>query len=317
MLGTYGVDANDLAAIVPHAQIMAQPVRDQGARPVVILAPGGGSFIELSTSLAEQLASHGYVVVTVQPDVAADAGLNVGDGKYTSDEVALTQQVGDRMRFAQIDDAIRLLGDPLTERLVGPVDATRIAVGGHSYAGSIAFNASLADPRISAVFDLDGTLFGHAGDTPVSVPSLVLMAEMHTTITMQPDSQTDPRVAESIAAAARAAKMLRTAPNTVTVGLRGAVHYSVTDLPAITDSLPSALRQIVTDPADTLGRTGTTDTNTIVMRFLDAALAKAPHLATAAALVQGLPGTIADPLAGVGVGVVEGERPALPPLGHR
>jgi hypothetical protein len=59
-------------------------------------------------------------------------------------------------------------------KLVGPVDRNRIAVGGHSYAGSVAFNMSLHDARVSAVFDLDGLLFDEAAKVPTKVPSLVI-----------------------------------------------------------------------------------------------------------------------------------------------
>jgi predicted dienelactone hydrolase len=103
--------------------------------------------------LAEDLASSGYVVITVQPDVAADGLLNIGDGNYGEAEIALAVTVSDEMRRSQIDNAIDLLAEPVTTELVGSVDPARIAVGGHSYAGSTAFDASLSDPRITSVFD--------------------------------------------------------------------------------------------------------------------------------------------------------------------
>jgi dienelactone hydrolase len=297
LLGVYGVTAEEFAAITPAAQIFAEPQRDAGPHPVVILAPGGGSFIELSTSLAEDLASHGYVVITVQPDVAADGLMNIGDGNFSQTEFGLAAAAGDGMRQAQIDDAIELLSDPLTTDLVGPIDSSRIAVGGHSYAGSIAFDASLTDPRITSVFDLDGTLFGDAGATPVDVPSLVLMADMYTYSQEPPAGGWDPALADSLEALARCNEVLRTAPNTVVVGLLDADHYAVTDVPAIAEGLREPFRSTVLEGASDIGRVGTTNTNTIVLRFLNAALAPEPRLATAAELVEGLPSTTADPLA--------------------
>jgi dienelactone hydrolase len=297
LLGVYGVTAEGFAAITPYSQILAEPVRDAGPRPVVILAPGGGSFVELSTSLAEELASNGYVVITVQPDIVADGLLNIGDGNYSEAEINLVATATDEMRMAQINDAIDLLADPLTTELVGPVDPSRIAVGGHSYAGSIAFNASLLDPRITSVFDLDGTLFGDAGVTPVSVPSLVVMADLYTYAQEPPEGGWDPALVDSIADLTRSNELVRTAPNTVAVALLDADHYSVTDVPAIVEGLPGPVRSAALEGAGAIGRVGTTNTNTIVLRFLKAALATQPRLATAAELVDGLPSTIADPLA--------------------
>jgi dienelactone hydrolase len=296
LVGTYGVTMEGFAAITPSAQILAEPRRDLSPRPVVIVAPGGSSFIELSTSLAEELASHGYVVITVQPDVAVDSSLNVGDGNFDESEVGLVAEVGDQIRFAQINEAINLLSDPLTTKLVGSVDISRIAVGGHSYAGSIAFNASLTDPRIASVFNLDGTLFYEAGATPVSVPSLVVMTDLIWVDQDSFDIEGNPGVAESFEAARRSNALLRTAPNTVSVGLVDADHYAVTDLPSIVDALPEPLRSVSTEGAGGIGRTGTTTTNAIVLRFLNAALADKARLPSAAELVDGLSGATADPI---------------------
>jgi predicted dienelactone hydrolase len=293
LLGVYGATMDDFASIAPSAQILAEPLRDSGARPVVILAPGGGSFIELSTSLAEELASHGYVVIAVQPDVTADGILNPGDGDYSESEVNLLATSTDQMRLTQISDAIELLSDPLTTDLVGPVDPARVAVGGHSYAGSIAFNASLTDPRIASVFDLDGTLFGDASATAVSVPSLVVMTDLGAEI--PPELVGEPGVAESLEAAALSNALLRIAPNTVSVGLLDADHFAVTDLPAILGSLPEPLRTVAAEGAGGIGRDGTTSTNAIVLRFLDASLATEPRLPSPGELVDGLPGTTANP----------------------
>jgi pimeloyl-ACP methyl ester carboxylesterase len=232
----------------------------------------------------------------VQPDVAVDSSLNVGDGNFDESEVGLVAEVGDQIRFAQINEAINLLSDPLTTKLVGSVDISRIAVGGHSYAGSIAFNASLTDPRIASVFNLDGTLFYEAGATPVSVPSLVVMTDLIWVDQDSFDIEGNPGVAESFEAARRSNALLRSAPNTVSVGLVDADHYAVTDLPSIVDALPEPLRSVSTEGAGGIGRTGTTTTNAIVLRFLNAALADKARLPSAAELVDGLSGATADPI---------------------
>lgn len=295
MLGTYGVTADALAAIVPHAEIAATPVTDRGAWPVVILAPGGGSLIELSTSLAEEVASHGFVVITVQPDVAVDGGLTRGDGTYSDEQLQLIDVVARQARERQLTDAIDLLQEPLTTELVGPTDATQIAVGGHSFAGSTAFNLSLHDDRIDAVFDLDGALFDEANTTPVGVPSLVVMAELYSLHQHPIDDGGNATVASLLALGAGSFEMLRTAPNTVSVALEHAEHYAVTDLAAIAAQLPAELQPVAAEGVGDIGAAGTTNTNTIMVRFLEAVFGSDPHLPTATELTAGLPSVTADP----------------------
>lgn len=295
MLGTYGVTAEALAAIVPHAEIAATPIADRGAWPVVILAPGGGSLIELSTSLAEDVASHGFVVITVQPDVAVDGGLTRGDAAYSPEDLQVIDEVARQARERQLTDAIDLLQEPLTTRLVGPTDPTRIAVGGHSFGGSMAFNLSLHDDRVAAVFDLDGALFDEANTTPVSVPSLVIMAELYSLHQHPIDDGGNATVASLLALGAGSFEMLRTAPNTVSVALEHAEHYAVTDLAAIAPHLPAELQPVAADGVGDIGAVGTTDTNTIMVRFLEAVFGADPHLPTADELTADLSSVTADP----------------------
>ena len=63
-----------------------------------------------------------------------------------------------------------------SRRSPDPSTRSKIAVGGHSIAGAIAFQAGLTDPRVHAVFDLDGWLHGPALETPVTVPALMVDA---------------------------------------------------------------------------------------------------------------------------------------------
>lgn len=269
--------------VTAHAALGAHPITDQGPHPVVVVAPGGSSFVELSTSLAEELASHGYVVIMVQPDVETENGNRVGSLPESADpaDIALAVETARRQRLHQVTTAIDLLDDPWVAQLVGPVDASRVAVAGHSYGGSTAFNASLVDTRIRAVLDLDGSLFEEAGTIATTVPSLVIMASMYQ-IVLDPSSGG----ATPDADLARATvEFLRNSEHVVTVALIDAEHYDVTDAAAIAAALPEALRR---DLVGKIGAAGTTNTNAIALRFLDAALALPARVPSAAELVVGL-----------------------------
>lgn len=70
MLAFYGMAAGDMAPVAVAADIHAAPELSGDPAPLVVFAPGGSSWVELSTHLATELASHGYVVFTDQPDAA-------------------------------------------------------------------------------------------------------------------------------------------------------------------------------------------------------------------------------------------------------
>lgn len=157
--------------------------------------------------------------------------------------------------------------------LVGPVDVHRITAGGHSYAGSIAFNTSLHDTRVAAVFDLDGRLFGEAAAVPTKVPSLIVTSS-----------------GSGTTGDAQMYEVARLGAKTVAVGLLRSDHFDLTDAAAIEDLLHATGASFA---LGTIGEVAVSDTSTIVQRFLDKALDG--HVPTSAALVDGLPATTARP----------------------
>jgi hypothetical protein len=128
----------------------APPALDpSGPRPVVLHSPGAGEARPLDTSLVDELASHGYVVVTIVHDDDARA-----DG-FPHDRVA----------------DVRFVLDQLMSLAPGVLDLSRIGLVGRSArAGAGDCSADLAtlhdDPRITAVADLDGILAAASADDP-------------------------------------------------------------------------------------------------------------------------------------------------------
>jgi len=261
-----GLDEGLFNRAVTSAEIDAQPEPGSAARPVVIISSGFGSYLEFSTTLIERIASHGYVVIAVQPEVAAEAAVETP-----------TEAMRDA-RLAQMTSALDYLTDPTLADLVGPVDLDRVALGGHSYAGSIAFNTALVDARVSAAFDLDGSLFEAAQTTSTAIPSLILSA-------MDGSAQDE-----------RIASLLSDAPNTVAVGLLEATHFDLTDMPVLAAD-PTLAAVLPNSGLGKIGPTATIDTSTIVIRFLNAALGRVPRLPTARELAVDVPTAIVDPFA--------------------
>ncbi len=268
-----GLDPALMERVTSAAQIDATPAPTETPRPVVLLSPGWRSVVAFSTSLAEDLASHGYVVLATQTDVRAEWSHPASTSTDRS------------KRSSTLTRLLDFLQSPSLAKLVGSIDLRRIAVGGHSYAASIAFDASLSDPRIEAMFDLDGSARDEANRRPPTKPTLVL-------VTVNNGAVADPLLGTL---AARSTRI-------VAAGILDALHFDVTDAA----SIPSLLgTSVFSTLVGTVGSTGTTVTSTIVIRFLDAVFGTRPHHPSSGELVDGLQSATADPFGS--------QRPATSP----
>ena len=164
-----------------HAFIDAPALRRPGGWPVLVFSPGYGTERQLYTGLVEDLASQGFVVVAIDhPEdanvVTFPGGRTVVRGKVP--ETTATIKAALAVRVADV----RFLLDQLEARPAiappGPtradLDLSRIGMFGHSLGGATAANAMLADPRIVAGADLDGTIFGAAEGAGLDRPFMVM-----------------------------------------------------------------------------------------------------------------------------------------------
>jgi predicted dienelactone hydrolase len=150
----------------------------RGGWPVVLYSPGMGGQREETTAAVEDLASHGYVVATI--DHIHDSGVvELPDGSvetaaipaFTKDnEVAVTtkaieSRVADTSFVLDQLAAINRGHNPDHERrplprgLRGALDLGHVGMFGHSDGGSTTAHAMHTDPRITAGVDVDGTLW--------------------------------------------------------------------------------------------------------------------------------------------------------------
>jgi dienelactone hydrolase len=258
-----GLDPSRFTDVEPAAVVGASPKPSSLPRPVLVLLPGWRSLIAFSTSLAEDLASHGIVVIAAQTDIASEST----HSRTTAEDRAA--------RGALFRQLLTLVGTDAFAGLAGPVDASRIAIGGHSYAGAIALDVALTDRRVAAVVDIDGGA-RVAGTRPVANRPTLLLASVDDSV--QPDIDLGAFAARS--------------PNTVSVGVAQALHMDLTDAAL----MPQLLGNSVFAPLiGRAGARGPATTATIVRRFLDAVLTAPPHVPTAAELVAGLAGTTTTP----------------------
>ncbi|MGW6282999.1 alpha/beta hydrolase [Kribbella sp. NPDC055071] len=152
-LPTSGVD---WAATMTHSYVDAPAL--PGRRPVLLYSPGGADPRTVGTSVAEDLASHGYVVLTIDhPGEASEVVFP--DGRLRVIEMpptTPTDPVLSRLMMSTRFDDLRFVLDRLPDLPVA-VDERRIGVYGHSAGGATAAVA-LDDVRVRAAVNLEGYL---------------------------------------------------------------------------------------------------------------------------------------------------------------
>ena len=155
-----------------------------GRFPLVVLAPGLGLNAPVFSALAQDLASHGYVVASLTPTYSANvtvlhghAVTSVPAGKPDeSDENGTDKLIGVWTADARFvaAHAAELDRDP---RLAAHVDASHPLYVGHSFGGATAFQACHDDLSCAGAVDLDGALYGDVVRTGLRAPALILGGE--------------------------------------------------------------------------------------------------------------------------------------------
>ena len=151
---------------VTHAREGAP--REEGDWPVVLYSPGYQADRETGTVLVEDLASRGYVVVTIGHTYDAT------EVEFPGSRVELGRPGLDTDGHLQV--AIRRAD---TRFVLDQLNLTRVGMFGHSLGGATTGQSMVADSRVVAGLDLDGHVipdvpFGpDSGRTPEEVQALL------------------------------------------------------------------------------------------------------------------------------------------------
>ncbi|MET8732254.1 alpha/beta hydrolase [Streptomyces parvus] len=177
MLAQRGLDDPEwpgmVAATRAFSRTDARPA--PGRFPLVLLSPGFGAPRATLTGLAEELASRGYVVATVDHPYES-TGTELPGGRVLTcaacDKVdAQPDDAGRREVLAAVSAGRAADFSFLLDRLTGPrpawrhartIDARRVGMAGHSIGGNAAASTMAADRRVDAGVNMDGTFFDPA-----------------------------------------------------------------------------------------------------------------------------------------------------------
>jgi pimeloyl-ACP methyl ester carboxylesterase len=217
-----------------HVHATDAPLSIQGGPfPVLIFEPGLGPLIPEYTTLAEDLASRGYLVFGLNPTYSASItlldgqviqGSNLGTIPDDADP-ELVQQRGDGLvqvwatddRFA-IDESIRLNNDP-DSPFFDRLDTNHIGLLGHSFGGAAALDACSLDPRCTSAADLDGWPFGDVIRTGLDRPIMPILSEQGENADQPVEDRANEELTEILAQAPEGYRLL----------VHGARHFNFTD----------------------------------------------------------------------------------------
>jgi len=176
-----GVFSQDLHAVQAHS-IADAPL--DGHPPAVVLLPGLGQPVASYTAIAEDLASHGYAVVGVNPTGSIAVAFPDGHvspavplGNVAGMEVPSWYVSAERVTNVWADDAafvVRTLSAAPPK--IGALDFDHVAYLGHSLGGAASFESCRQEKRCAAAVDLDGTLWTEVRHTGLKGPSLAIRA---------------------------------------------------------------------------------------------------------------------------------------------
>ncbi len=182
----------DTARIRTNSVADAAVSPGQPSYPVVIMRPGGGALTTEFTTLAEDLASHGYVVVgfdapyrtgvVVFPDgrvVRRTAASNPETMRYED-----ARQLADKLlpmwttdTAFLVDQLGRLNTSDPSGRFAGRLATARLGIFGHSFGGATALQFCHDDRRCKAGMDIDGMPFGTVIREGAAQPFLFLLSD--------------------------------------------------------------------------------------------------------------------------------------------
>jgi predicted dienelactone hydrolase len=213
--------------------------------PVVNLRGGLSAQITTYTTLAEDLASHGYVVTGIDapyrtssvvfPDGRVIKRTEQNDLELYSEQdmprvvlkllAAWTSDIGFALdRLAQLS-----AGNP-SGRFTGHLDMTRVGVFGHSFGGAQAAQFCHDDARCRAAIDIDGLPFGTVIQEGMRKPLMFLM-EGKSNATSAPDADVRQLMTDMRSIYDRLPPETR-----LSVAIRGANHFTFSDDGAVLKS---------------------------------------------------------------------------------
>ncbi len=185
----------DVSNVHGHSARDPEVSPQQPSYPVVIMRAGASAPVLTYSTLAEDLASHGYVVVGFDAPyrtgrVVFPDGRMMRRTEQNNPEVCLVPDRSQMERCVSrvmtawtgdiafvLDRLARLNTSDSSGKFTGRIDTTRVGVFGHSLGGAVAAQFCHEDSRCKAGIDIDGAPHGSVIQAGLSQPFLFLLSD--------------------------------------------------------------------------------------------------------------------------------------------
>jgi predicted dienelactone hydrolase len=182
----------DLAQVRTHSTVDPDVSPELPSYPVVILRAGGGALTTDFTTLAEDFASHGYIVVGFDAPYRTFVVV-LPDGRVVRRPPANDPEVLPADQANQLINKLLLLwssdtkfvvsqleklnsGEP-AGKFTGRLDLQRLGMFGHSFGGAQALQFCHDDLRCKAGIDIDGAPYGTVVQEGLKQPFMFLLSD--------------------------------------------------------------------------------------------------------------------------------------------
>jgi dienelactone hydrolase len=274
----------DSSLVRTHSTSDPDVSAEERSYPVVILRAGGGALTTDFTTLAEDLASHGYVVV------GFDAPYRTSVVVFPDGRV-VTRPAADNPENLDSDQANRLINrllpmwvsdtrfvvtqlqnlnaaDP-SNKFTGHLDLQRLGMFGHSFGGATALQFCHDDSQCKAGIDMDGAPYGSVVQEGLAKPFLFIFSD-HSREMSDPAGRQILADIQSIYGHLPSGQLL--------VTIRGAHHFSFSDQVLLKSQFLMKLITTVAGFGKLDGRRGLGITEAYVHTFFDVNLKGAPSI---------------------------------------
>jgi predicted dienelactone hydrolase len=271
----------DLSRVRTHSASDPDVSPEQRSYPVVIMRAGGGALTTDFTTLAEDLASHGYFVVgfdapyrtfvVVLPDGRVVSRPPTNDPENLSVEGAnrlinrLLPMWTSDTKFV-VNQLERLNAADPSGKFTGRLDLQQLGMFGHSFGGAQALQFCHDDPRCKAGIDIDGAPYGSVVQESLKQPVLFLLSD-HSREMADPASKQIVANFQSIFNKLPSGRLI--------VTIRGANHFSFSDQMLVKSHYVIGMLHLL-GVSGLEGRRGLAITTGYVHTFFDVYLKGAP-----------------------------------------
>jgi predicted dienelactone hydrolase len=193
--GPMGLVTRGISKVHGHSTRNSDVSPRERSYPVAIMRAGASAEIWKYSTLAEDLASHGYIVVgfdapyrtnaVVFPDGRVRRRTPENNAELCEGQAPAQQEICvSRVMTAWtydigfvLDRLERLNGSDSSGKFTGRLDMTRVGVFGHSFGGATAAQFCHDDSRCKAGIDVDGAPFGSVVREGMDKPFLFLLSD--------------------------------------------------------------------------------------------------------------------------------------------